>query len=198
MKRNVRVLNDMPEIKLTRRKIGPFASGDEVELWPWDETVLERHGLVQTQKYTPAEIRKLILMEERSSELAPLADDFYRSVAREISALRVAGDIEKADGLKNRTLTLAEIRLPKLARLALSPEGPRGLPLDEHFLVNRLAELFENWSKRLNWLFGESGEEVERNESGKSIQHVAGDEADIQKSRISAPELYTGGTATQG
>ncbi len=199
MKTNVRVLKDMPEVKLIRKQLGPFTAGDEVELWAWEAAALERHGIaVPIQKPTPAELRKLILAEERSSELAPLPDNFYPSVAREVSALQAAGDLEKAGGLKDKTLALTEIRLPKLVRLALSPEGPSGLSIEEHFLINRLADVLDGWSRRLSDLFEKAGEEVGKNERGRSIQHVAGDETDIQKPRVPAPELHTGGTATQG
>lgn len=180
MKQSVRVLKDVPEIKLVMRQLDPLASGDEVELWSWEASVLERHGIVvSVQKPTSAELRKLILTEERSSELVPLSDNFYPSVAREILTLQIGGDIEKASGLKDKTLTLTEIRLPKLVRLALSPEGRNKLPLEEHFLINRLAEVLDGWSRRLSDLFEKAGEEVEKNEHGGSIQHVAGDETDI-------------------
>ncbi len=198
MKKRVRILTQVPELKLVNRQLGPFESGDEAELWSWDAAVLERHGMAAlVQKTAVSEIRKLILAEERGMELAPLSDDFYPSMARDVSALRAAGDFEKADVLKTQTLALMEIRLPKLVRLALSPEG-KNLPLEEHFLVNRLANVVENWSERLGELFEKSGEEVEKNELGGPVQHDTGDEADIQKPRVPAPELHAGGTATQG
>ncbi|MDI6643003.1 MAG: hypothetical protein QMD95_03015 [Candidatus Hodarchaeaceae archaeon] len=191
MKKNIRVLLDMPELKLINRKLGPFEAGDEVELWAWDATVLERHGIAApVQKPPISELRRQILAEERSIELAPLSEDFYSEVARNISTLRAAGDFEKAEELKAQTLALLEIRLPKLVRLALSPEG-KSLPLEEHFLINRLASVVENWTQRLSESFEEAGEEVEKNELGGPIRHAAGDEADIQKPRVPAPKLHT-------
>lgn len=181
-------MKDLQELKLVGRKLGPLAVGDEAELWAWEAAVLEHHGIVASvQKPTVAELRKLILAEERSSGPATLPHDFYLSVAREISALRAVGDTENADRLRAQTLALAEIRLPKLVRFALSPEQPSGLSLEEHFLVNRLAELFEGWSERLSESFGEAKEEVEKHDVGGSLQHVARDEADIQKPGVSAP-----------
>jgi DNA replication initiation complex subunit (GINS family) len=186
------MLKDMPEIKLVRRQLGPFVAEEETELWSWEAGVLERHGFaIPLRKTTPAELRKLILMEERSSALAPLPEDFYRSAAREISTLRETGEIEKADGLRSQTLALVEIRLPKLLRLALSPNSISGLSLEEHFLVNRLANLLENWGRRLSQSLEKAGEEVEKNGSGRIVQHSAGDETDIQKPGVPASELHT-------
>ena len=193
MKQLVRVLRDLPEVKLVRRQLGPLAAGDEAELWAWEVAVLERHGIVApVQKPPSAELRKLILAEERSLELVPLSEDFYLSVARDISANRAAGNFEEADEVGAQTSVLMEIRLPKLVRLALSPESSKGLSLEERFLVNRLAATLENWSRRLSESFEKAGEEVEKNELGGPVQHAAGDEADIQKPRILAPELHAG------
>ncbi|HID60571.1 MAG TPA: DNA replication complex GINS family protein [Hadesarchaea archaeon] len=199
MKMNVRILKEVPEIKLVRRQLGPLAVGDEAEMWVWDAVALERHGIAEpVQKLTPPELRKLILAEERSSGLTSLSSNFYQSVARGISTLQTMGKFEKASELKDQALTLVEIRLPKLLRLALSPEVPSGLPPEEHFLINRLADMVENWSKRLSDSFENTGEEVGKHGLGKSVQHIAGDETDIQKQRVFTSELHTGGTAPQG
>jgi len=191
MKEHVRVLKDMQEVKLVGRQLGPLTTGEETELWPWEAEVLERHGIVMlTLKPTFAELRKLILMEERSSGLAPLPEYFYSSVAREISTLRASGDIEKADGFKTQTLALVEIRLYKLVRLALSPGDIEGLSLEEHFLVNRLADVFENWGRELSESLEKAGEEAEKDGFGRPVRRAVGDEADIQKPRIHASELH--------
>jgi hypothetical protein len=191
MKEHVRVLKDTQEVKLVGRQLGPLTAGEETELWPWEAKVLERHGIVMlTLKPTPAELRKLILMEERSSGLAPLPEYFYSSVAREILALQVAGDLEKADGLRAQTLALVEIRFPKLVRLALLPNNLSGLSLEEHFLVNRLAHVLESWGRGLSESLGKAGEEAEKDEFGRPVRRAVGDEADIQKPGIPASELH--------
>lgn len=193
MKQHAKIVRDLPAIKLIGRQLGPWAAGEEAELWAWEATVLERHGIaIPGQKPTLVELRKLILADERSPELVSLPEDFYLSVVRHVSALRAGGDFEKADEVKSQTLALVEIRLPKLIRLALSPEAPTGLPLEENFLINRLAQAIENWSQRLGESFEAIGEEVKKNELGGPV----GGEADIQKPRVSAAELHARGTAT--
>ncbi|RLG57047.1 MAG: hypothetical protein DRN83_02770 [Hadesarchaea archaeon] len=188
MKTKVHILKEVPEIKLVRRQLGSFARGDEVELWTWDAIVLERHGVAESvQKLEPAELRKLILAEERNLSIEPLPDDFYRLAAQRISILREAGKSKRADELREQILALVEIRLPKLLRLALSPGEALDLPVEEHFLINRLADTLDGWIERLSALLERSGEEVEKHEPGKSVQRIAGDETNIQKSGIPSP-----------
>ncbi len=188
MKRKVRILKEVPEIKLVRRELGPLVPGDEVEVWTWDAMVLERHGVAESvQKFEPAELRRLILAEERSLSIGSLPDDFYRLAAQRISMLREAGESKRADGLRDQILALVEIRLPKLLRLALSPGEVLGLPVEEHFLINRLADTLDGWIERLSASLERSGEEVEKHEPGKPVQHIAGDETNIQKSGIPSP-----------
>jgi len=198
VKQRVRILKEIPEVKLIKRKLGPQSIGDELELWAWDATVLKRHGIAEIlQDPTVPELRKLVLAEERSLEPCPLPEGFYNSVARNASIFLSEGKREEAKELESQFFSLLEIRMPKLVRLALSPETPVGLQPEEHFLVNNLAEIIENWTRRLRRLF-ESKEEVGKNEPGRSVQHVAGNEADIQKQRVPASELHAGGTAAQG
>lgn len=192
MKEHVRVIKDMPELKLAGRQLGPFSDGEEITLWSCEAVVLERHGIVvPTKKPTISELRKLVLTEERSSGLATLPENFYSSAMHETSNLKIGGDLEKADGLKAQTMTLLETRLPKLLRLALSPESLGEMPLEERFLVNRLVGVLESWNQGLNDLFEKIGEEAGKDEFGRSVRHVAGDEADIQKPRVPTLELHT-------
>ncbi|MFH1821291.1 MAG: hypothetical protein ABH852_02470 [Methanobacteriota archaeon] len=196
MKQRVRVLKDIPEVKLVKRKIGPWVTGDELELWVWDVAVLKRQGVAEVhQPTTASEIRMLVLAEERSLELSPLPEGFYNSIARGVSTLLHEGKKEAANELMSQTFSLLELRMPKLIRLALSPEVPSGLTPEEHFLANNVTETVENWNRRLREFF-EFREEVGKNEEGKSVQRVAGDKADIQKQGVSEAELYTRGAAT--
>jgi len=196
MKR-VRILKDLPAMKLVGRQLGPLAEGEETELEAWEAAVLERHGFVEPiQKLTLVELRKLLLAEERESEPAPLPVDFYSSIAQEIAFARAAGEHEKAEEIRTQVSTLMEVRIPKLVRFALYPEGAGPLPPQERFLINRLAATLDIWGKRLNESLEKAGEEVGKNEFGRPVRHAAGDEADIQKPGVSTPELHTRGTTT--
>ncbi len=196
MRQRVRITKDLPELRLVKRKLGPFAVGDESELWTWDAAVLSRQGVAEIiQAPTAAEVRKLIMAEERSLELSTLSPDFYNLVAHSAAILSSEGKREEANELRALTFSLIESRLPKLFKLALSPGNIAGLPLEEQFFVNGVTEVVESWTKSLSKLF-EAEEEVGKNEVGGSVRHVAGDDADIQKSGVSEAELHAGGTAT--
>lgn len=197
MRQRVRVIQDLPAIKLVGRQLGPLAKGEETEIEPWEAEVLERHGFVEPiRKLATTDIRKFILAEERESKPAPLPLDFYSLVAQKIASLRAAGEHEEAEEIKVQVTTLMEIRVPKLLRLALSPENLGELPPEERFLINRLAAMLDSWSGRLNELFEKAGEEAGKNDFGGPVRRVAGNKADIQKQGIPAPELHAGGTAT--
>jgi len=198
MKQRVRILKDLPEIRLVKRKLGPLVSGDEMELWTWDAAALKRQGVaVILQPMTASEIRMQLLAEERSLGLSALPEDFYIAVAHNVSLLLSEGRKEEAKELVTQVLSLLEIRLPKIITLALSPEVPSGLTPEERFLANSVAETVENWTGRLRKLL-EFEEEVGKNGKGRSIQRVAGDETDIQKQGVSEAELHAGGAAAQG
>ena len=199
MKQHVRILKDMPEVKLVKRRLGPLVSGDEMEIWAWDATVLKRQGVAEIlQPTTASEIRMLVLGEERSLELSVLPDDFYSAIARNVSALLSEGKNEEANELMAQTFSLLEMRMPKIIRLALSPQVPSGLTPEEHFLANNVTETVENWTRRLRESLEFGEEEVGKNEKGRSVQLVAGDKADIQKQGVSEAELHAGGAAAQG
>ena len=198
MKQRVRIVKDFPEVELVKRKLGPLTKGDEVELWAWDANILKKQGIAEVlQPTTATEIRKLVFAEERSLKLSPLPESFYSSVACSFLLMLQEDKKEEASELMLQTFSLLEVRLPKLIRLTLSPEVPSGLTPEEHFLLNNLAETIEVWNRRLRKSF-ELEEEVGKNGEGRSVQHVAGDKADIQKQRISAAELHSRGAATQG
>lgn len=163
MKEQVRVLKEVRPINLLEKRFGPFEAEEEVEVWPWEARVLERHGAVERRRIAPTEVKQLIISEERNPELEKLPENFYFSVREEISSLHRAGDHRKAKNLKTQTLTLFEIRLPKLLTLALSPEGAGEILPEERFFINRLAFLLKDWNQKLE-RFLEAGEEVDRGE----------------------------------
>jgi len=189
----VKVLKDLNAVELIGRRVGPLISGQEVDLEPWEATVLERHGFVDPiQKLTLGDIRKLMLTEERSPTPLSLPEDFYAAVARRADHLRSEGQSDMIEELRAAVRALAEIRVQKLVRLALSPSNAGDLPPEERHLVNRLSIAIEEWEIWLNGLFEKAGEEVGGNdEVGGPVRHAAGDEAHIQKQGVPAPDVHT-------
>ncbi|MEM2890204.1 MAG: hypothetical protein QW358_02515 [Candidatus Hadarchaeum sp.] len=198
MKQRVRVIRDLPEVELVGRKLGPLAVGDETELWLWDANALRKSEFVDfLQPITTAEIRKLVFAEERGSEPLPLSDNFYVSAASSVFSLLQEGRKKEADEIISQVFLLLDARLPKLIRLAFSPEVPSGLTPEERLLVNEVSEVIDDWNRRLRRLF-EFREEVGKNGEGRPVQYVVGDKADIQKQGVPEAELHSGGTTAPG
>ncbi|MGQ9788592.1 MAG: hypothetical protein ACUVQM_04745 [Candidatus Hadarchaeaceae archaeon] len=197
MKQLVRIVKDFPQVELVGRKVGPLVAGDEVELWPWDANALMNSGFVEfLQPISAAELKKLVFAEERSLEPLTLPDNFYISIARNAVLMSQEGKKE-SDEMFSQTSLLLDARLPKLIRLAISPDVPPVLTPEERFLVNEVSKFIDDWSRRLRSLF-ELREEVGKNGGGRPVQYVVGDKADIQKQGVSETELHSGGAATSG
>lgn len=185
MMQRVRFLKDFPQVGLAGRKLGPFPVDTEVDVWGWEANVLERRGFLEIKNaLTSGDIRKCSISEERASELEPLSEDFYLSLRNTVAAARAAGDFGKAEEVKNGAQALLDVRLPKLLKLALSPESFKGIPPEERFLVNRLASTIDGWGRKLGKIIGE---EVVKGEFRGALQHAVGSEAGIQEKGVSAP-----------
>ncbi|MEW6592219.1 MAG: hypothetical protein AB1305_00805, partial [Candidatus Hadarchaeota archaeon] len=134
MRQKIKLLKDFPQVVLGGRRLGPFSTGTEAEVWPWEARVLERFGFAESVgALTASDVRRLTISEERSSDLESLTEDFYLSLRSSITAARFGGDLERAQDIGVRAQALLDVRLPKLLRLALFPEGLKGLPPEEHF-----------------------------------------------------------------
>lgn len=144
-----RVIKDMPELKLVGRSLGPLAEGQNLELEPWEALVLERLGYVElTQPITLAEVRRLTLVEERSSGLGALPPDFYKLALQKLQALKMEGRPE-AQELKASLEALIQLRLPKLLEGALDPRAVKNLTPEEASLVHHLARILHWWEREL-------------------------------------------------
>lgn len=200
MGQRVRVLKDVPQVKLVGRQIGPFVAGQEVELEPWEADVFERYGFAEpVQRLTTAEVRKLLLAEERAAWVGVLPPNFYEMISKAASSLQEEGQLEKLEEFRVAVRSLVELRLEKLLRAVVSSADLEDLPPREKFLVNRLVKVIKNWNEWLNDLFEKKvGEEAGgRDEKfGGNIRDAVGIEADIQKQGVPSPDLHTGGTAS--
>ena len=118
-----------------------------MELEIWEVEILRRHGLAEpVRKFTLAELRKLLLAEERGFELSPLPAGFYSSVESEARCL---GEGEGAGELRDAFESLVELRSQKLLGSALSPEGVKNALPEERFLLNRLNALSDEWNREV-------------------------------------------------
>jgi len=160
----VRVVKDLPKLMLVGRKVGPVASGQEIDVWTWEAPVLERHGFVERiWKPTVAELRKLVLAEEKSPTLRELPLDFYLTIAGEVTRARESGEIEHLEELLDATDSLVETRVQKIVNLAVSGVKVKGLPPEEQFLLNRLTLVLNSWREWLGRFLGKRTEEAGEN-----------------------------------
>lgn len=149
MKQRVRVLEDLPELDLVGRKLGPLKAGEEVQLRPWEAAVFERHEIVEPpEKFTVVGIRKLILAEEKSTSLQELPEGFYFGVFLRIKNLRIDDAQDELIKLKEAVSALLDIRVQKLARFAMSSVVPQGIPPEEQYLVKRFLGIIEDWKRK--------------------------------------------------
>jgi hypothetical protein len=194
MKQRVRIIRDLPVIKLVGRQIGPLGAGQEGEFEPWEVAILERHGFAEAiQKLTTVELRKFTLAEERASRPQPLPPNFYSLIAQQAASLRRAWKHDELQELKTAATILTDIRVQKLMQLAASPIEIENLPLEEKFLVNSLAAVLEDWNRWFESLFGKEPEEEvgerEREIRG-AVRDVTGDAPHIQKQGVPASDLH--------
>lgn len=184
MKRHVKVIQDFPEVELVGRKLGPFKKGEEVRLRAWEASILEDRGVVRTEDvFSPTGLRKLLIREEKSSQLEDIPSHFYQSVSQKIEKLCKEGEKEKADEIKEAVISLISLRIQKIARMTISSVEPEEVPPEEVFLVNRLSQSLKVWRERLDQIFEKTHKEAGAHEKRirRSIQGIVRDTADIQE-----------------
>lgn len=185
MKRDVKVLQDFPEVDLVGRKLGPFNEGEEVSLRVWEASILEERGIVTpSEEFSVTSLRKLLIKEEKSSQLEDLPECFYHIASNEIRKSSREGKIEKAEEMKDIIDSLLSLRIKKLANMTISSVKPQNIPPEEEFLVNRLSQILESWKDRFDYLHKKNPDEevgAHKGRIGRSFQRVVRNPADIQE-----------------
>ncbi|MEM2192189.1 MAG: hypothetical protein QXG38_01075 [Candidatus Hadarchaeales archaeon] len=161
MKQKVVFVKDLPQLVYSKKKLGPFEKGDETMLNCWEAEILEKHGFLERKRILPAELRNIVISEERSEKLCELPEGFYLLIANEISSLKAIGEKEGAEEMKKRAIAIIHARLPKLLLQALSPEEATNTQSEEKFLVNQLAKTVESWIRSIENFLEGYGEEAE-------------------------------------
>jgi hypothetical protein len=167
MKVKVRILREVPQLRLHGQALGPFEEGEEAELWSWQARALVKRGEAEIEEISAVEIRRKIISEENSQELGGLPENFYPLIRENILRLRSAGREEEARELKSLTLALVDVRLSKLLRMIFDPESAPAVP-EERFLLNQLFFVLNSWGSDLE-KFLETGEEANPHDEGRPV-----------------------------
>ncbi|MBS3815099.1 MAG: DNA replication complex GINS family protein [Hadesarchaea archaeon] len=195
MKQKVETTQEIPEIKVVNRKIGPLSSGEETFVKPWEAVILEQKGLIKPiEEYSLSGLRKRVLAEGRASDLKELPEYFYEGLTHKIRLLKKEGKSEELEEMRDSLDSLIGLRVQKILRKAVSPTSVRELPPEEQFLLNQISTLIKNWEERLDSMFEKTPkEEVGTREEGirRSIREIVGNATNIQKQRISPSDVHT-------
>ncbi len=183
MEQVVKILQDFPEVRLVGRNLGSFSEGEEVSLKVWEASLLEERGIAKpVDDFSVVGIRKMLMREQRSSELKKIPSNFYHIISNKIEKLRREEEFEKAEEVKKIIKSLSKIRLQKIARISLSSDSTTDTSYMETFFVNRLNHVLKIWRQRLDRLLEETyKEEVGAHKGGirRSIPRVVENTADI-------------------
>ncbi|MEM1689434.1 MAG: hypothetical protein QXX33_00410 [Candidatus Hadarchaeales archaeon] len=158
MKLVVKFLQDVDQVEVGGKTLGPFEAGERAELWRWEAEVFEEKGLAEVETITVTEIKKKILAEEMSDSLQQLPENFYENVRRTITSLIKKGNTDMAKSISSLFKILLNRRLTKLLKFVLSPEEDQNILLEERFLINQLSLFVEGWMNELGEI--PAGEEV--------------------------------------
>ena len=185
MEQKVEVKENISEIKLVGRKIGPYTEGEEARMRPWEASVLEEMGLVESMDdFSLAGVRKLVMREEKDKSLNDIPAYFYTATSFKVRRLKKKGENEKAEEMREAINSLVSLRIQKLLRMAVSSVVPDDIPPEEAFLINRISQDLEVWRRRLERLFNENSQKEVDTHEGRirgSIQGIIGNSADIQR-----------------
>jgi len=157
------ITRDSNEFDVGDRKIGPFKSGDEVELLEWIAEVLVDEGVAKFRDQDMLDLASLSKTHWKetiptSRQLPPLNPYFYCELRRLIGRLRKESrtdpsrtkDYEKVLSLSR---DIIDCRLRKIASLAASPTIPgdliKGMAKEERMLYLTISAIMSDWNKRL-------------------------------------------------
>jgi DNA replication initiation complex subunit (GINS family) len=139
MKVKLRLLQGNLELEGLRE----LAEGEEAEVEEWTARTLLGKGLAElAEPLDLAELRRMILAEERERGLRKLPEDF---LVRLSLSLQKAGEV--AAQMREAAEELLEVRIQKM--LANLPNRDENLLPEETSLVNLLSADLERWKEEL-------------------------------------------------
>ncbi len=139
MKVKVRLMRGNLELEGLRE----LAEGEEVEVEEWTARTLLERGLAElAEPLDLAELRRMVLAEERERGLRKLPEDFL--VRLSLSLLKAG---EAGAQMREAAEELLEVRIQKM--LANLPNRDENMLPEETSLVNLLSADLERWKEEL-------------------------------------------------
>jgi len=159
----VSVLRDLSEFTVAGKTVGPFKSGQVMEVAYWVAEKLIEVGVAKfedEQTLSLASLSKIHWKETipASRQIAPLQGDFYSALRRFLLRLKIASrsdpnklkEFEKAQGLAK---DIANCRMRKIMALAAAPpqtdQVMQNLAYDERVLYNQLSRILSDWREKI-------------------------------------------------
>ena len=162
------VIRDSPELIVGEKDIGPFKSGQEVEIPYWIAEELVRSGVAKFGDEDRLGLPALSKVHWRetiptSRQIPQLPEKFYSTLRRFLVELEADTrsdqtkfkDLEKAVGLSKDIVNCRARKIVSLAAAPLQTESVvQNLTYEERALYMRLSDIINDWKKRILSLEG--------------------------------------------
>lgn len=162
------VIRDSPELIVGEKDIGPFKSGQEVEIPYWIAEELVRSGVAKFGDEDRLGLPALSKVHWRetiptSRQIPQLPEKFYSTLRRFLLELEADTrsdqtkfkDLEKAVGLSKDIVNCRARKIVSLAAAPLQTESVvQNLTSEERALYMRLSDIINDWKKRILSLEG--------------------------------------------
>lgn len=161
----VRIIADKnyPEIKLGGFSIGPFAVGNEYEVFYWVGQELEKAGIAHFRLEDRLDVTKLykVLWKESNQiagQISELSDDFYPELRRYLLNIKgeIAANPEKVHEFERTRQTARDIvnfRLKKIILLAAGPiqtdQTLKKITPEERVIYDQLSKMINDWKTQI-------------------------------------------------
>ena len=159
----VEILEDIPEINLLTKKIGPHKKGDEIKVSYWIAKILYQEKVVKfldSVEYEVEELLKIEWSEQAKSNIQEIDEEFYVKMKETLSNLlndfRNKDNIsintqilQKKEKMQNLFKDIFTRRLYKILRIATKSSNQSQFINDftgeEMVLYNQLRKIINKW-----------------------------------------------------
>jgi hypothetical protein len=163
LKVRVVVARDSHQFDIGNRLMGPFKSGEEIQVSEWIAEVLADEGVVKFRDEDILDVASLSKTHWKetiptSRQLPPLDPDFYCELRRLVRRLRKesqtdASKLRDYEKVLSLSKDIISCRIRKIASLAASPaiagDVIKGMAREEKVLYSTIASIVSDWNETL-------------------------------------------------